>query len=219
MTGCSAPAFKDTLSLVNGLLIERPLAGPAAAQIIQCVVCWRQCKSRCRCLLDHDGLWLAVLDGRRTGQNAGIGVDLVEQGNGDCAADVFQRDLKRVCIRFAAGRVVQHEVAIAVGKGDLQGRLLKQPCAPSRVLFRCVVVRGIEGCPLPVGFCRRDGVRCADSPAPVNLLQFAALIHTKGIRCVTAIAPEYRPCSRRGCAGRLRLRESNSSTYGSCENQ
>src|SRR5271165_6290489 len=113
------------------------------------------------------------------------------QNDRDGPADVLERDVERMFIGLSAGNVVRHQVAVAVGKGDLERGLLKQPRAPAGVLLWRVVVGRVERSPLALRVRRRNGVAGADSPAPVNLLQLPALVHAKSVGCVAAVETKY----------------------------
>ncbi len=126
VTGCAAPAFKDPLAWVERLLGQVPLARPAAGEVIQRIVRRRQrpcCSSR---LFDRDRLRFAVFDGRGTSQDPACCINRIVQRYVYFTSDILKRHFKT--IRFdGVTLVVQHQVAIAVSEGDLQGRFDKEP--------------------------------------------------------------------------------------------
>ena len=96
MAGGSAAAFDDARAGMQRLLVQGPLARPAAGQIVQRVVGGRQGPGGGSGLLDGDRLRLAILDGRRARQDAAVRIDGVVQGDENIALDVLEYDVKAV---------------------------------------------------------------------------------------------------------------------------
>ena len=86
--------------------------------------------------------------------------------------------------------VVEHQVAVAIGKCDLKGRLVEQARAPARVLLRRVGVGAIEGGPLTHRLGLRKVVGSCEATAPVELLEFAAGVNADDIGDVAAVEAE-----------------------------
>ncbi len=103
--------------------------------------------------------------------------------------DVLQNDIEAVLSLFVAV-VVQHQIAIAVGERDLEGRFNKESSAPACVLLRRVCVGSVKGGPFAHGSCRRNLVRRCQSAAKVKLLQLTARVYTEDVGNVSTIEPE-----------------------------
>ena len=179
---------------MNRLLVQGPLAGPAAGEVTEGVVSRRQGPFGSGSLFHGYGLRVFVLEGGRTRQDSGVRIDSVVQRDIDLARNIFQHYVKAVC-GCGVAEVVENQVAVSVGKGDLQGRLGEQSCAPAGVLLRGVVIGGVEGSPLGERRGLLKAVRCRQPCAPVKLLQFPTRVHAKNIRDIAAIEPE----NLRGC--------------------
>ena len=200
VAGRAAAALEHARPPPQRLLVQRPLARPAAGQVAQRVVGRRQREGRRGRLLHGHRLPLAVLDGGRARQDSALRVDPVAQRHVDLALDVTESHLEAVG-RGRVALVVQHQVAVAVGEGDLERRLHEQPRPPARVLLRRGGVRRVERGPLGHrrGLGKMVGLR--QPSAPVELLQLTARVHPEDVGGVSSVHSE--DLGRRVVGGRV----------------
>ncbi len=189
MAGRSSAALEHALTGMQSLLGERPLAGPAAGEVVERVVRGRQGPGGRGSLLNGDGLRFAILDGGPARENAAGRVHCVVQCNEDVAANVLEDDVEAVGRRFVAV-VVEDEVAVAIGESDLESRFDEEARAPAGVLLRRGGVGGIEGRGLAHGRGGAEVVAGCQAAAPVELLQLAPGIDAEDIGDVAAVEAE-----------------------------
>ncbi len=203
MPGGAAAAFQHAGRTDDRILIQCPFAGPAPGQIAEGVAPRCQGPLRRGSLFDHHRLLFFALDGRGTRQDAAFGVHGISERDVNFAGKVFQQNFQRFrAIRHGFDKM-QNQIAIAVGERDLQGRLGVQPGAPGRVFLRRGGVWRIEGSHFRIRVRGGKRVMRADASSPIERLQFAALIHRKGVSGVSAIETKY--LSRRRSGGILRI--------------
>src|SRR5882724_3199309 len=94
MTGRSSPAFDHPRSADDWLLIQRPLARPAARQITQRVSRGRERPLRGSSLFNRDRLLLFVLNDCRTCKDTALGIDRITQCHVDFARNILQQHIE-----------------------------------------------------------------------------------------------------------------------------
>jgi hypothetical protein len=104
----------------------------------------RQVPAGCGRLLDGEAGLRTVFDGGGAAEDAGVFVHAVAEGDEEVARDVAQDDGEGVG-GDGVGDVVEDEVAVAVGEGDLEGGLDVEFGSPAGELLQGGGVGGIEG--------------------------------------------------------------------------
>src|ERR1700716_1840958 len=139
--GRAASALENGFSGLDGLLVQIPLPSPSTREIAQAVVRSTRQVPRTRSYL-LDGQWRggSILQPCRSSEDAGGRVCLVLQVNIDFLGDVLKPDDELVALD-GVRYILQHEIAIAVRKGDLQIGLNVEASAPSNELL----TRGVNG--------------------------------------------------------------------------
>ena len=181
MAGGAASAFEDGLAGLDGAGVVVELATPTAAEVVHGVVgAAREVPAGCGGLLDGEGGGGAVFDGGGAAEDAGVGIDGVAEGDEDVAGDVAEDDGEGVAFD-GVGEVVEDEVAVAVGEGDLEGWLVVEFGAPACELLRGVGVGEVEGGSLGKDVCCGDVVTCGEAMAPVKGLELVALVDAEDV--------------------------------------
>ena len=111
------------------------------------------------------------------------------EGDGEGSIDVLEEHVHAAGAEGVA-HIVEDEVAVAVGEGDLEGGLVVQALSPGDELLRCVGVGGVKRGPLGGGLGSGEGVRGGDAAAPVELLELATGIDAEDVGDVAAVEAE-----------------------------
>jgi len=82
---------------MNRLLVQAPLASPAAGEVTEVLVSRRQGPCGSGSLFHGYGLRVFVLEGGRTRQDSCVRIDSVVQRDIDLARNIFQHYVKAVC--------------------------------------------------------------------------------------------------------------------------
>src|SRR5580698_7645045 len=86
--------------------------------------------------------------------------------------------------------VLEYQIPVPVGEGDLQVRLYVQSSTPCDKLLPCGIDRGIERGSPWIRLSRRKGVCRIETPAPVQSLNLPVLVNPEDIRHVSSVDAE-----------------------------
>src|SRR6185437_3931490 len=179
--GRAAAAFQHRLTRVHWLLLQCEFARPTATQVAQTIICSaRQVPGSCRDLLERNRRLSVVLDISPAPKNARFRVDRIMQYDDYVARNILHYDRKLV----AADRmrdVFQHEITIAIWKGDLQVRLNENAATPARKLLRRRGRRKIERRKSGGRLGGREMVSVREPLPPVEGLQLPTLVDAEHI--------------------------------------
>ncbi len=190
VAGRSPAAFNDAGSALNRFLVQGPLAGPAAGQIVQGVTGGGQGPLRGGGLFNHDRLFFPIFNTRGPRQNAALGVHGVAQGYVDFAGNILEQHVYRMGIVRRGLHKVKHQIAIAIGEADFERGFREQTCTPACILLRGGGGGRVERSPLREGMRGSNGVVGADTSTPVDRLQLATLVDPERVSGVAAIEAE-----------------------------
>src|SRR5713101_2536456 len=190
VAGRSPAAFNDAGSALNRFLIQRPLAGPAAGQIAQGVTGGGQGPLRGGGLFNHDRLFFPIFNTRGPRQNAALGVHGVAQGYVNFAGNILEQYVYGMGIVRRGLNKMKYQIAIAIGKTDLERGFGEQARTPAGILLRRGSGGRVERSPLRKGMRGSNGVVRVYTSTPVDRLYLAALVDPEGISGIAAIEAE-----------------------------
>src|SRR5579875_652917 len=123
------------------------------------------------------------MDRAPASQDASIRISEVVESDLDGIADIFEFDVQPVAF-LAMADILQHEIAIATGAGDLEGRFVEARTAPTWILFVFEHLVRIEGGDIAASLCWRKIRDSWKRAAPVEMLEFAVGRESHRIRAI-----------------------------------
>ncbi len=127
-----------------------------------------------------------VLDLGGAAQDAGLGIGLILQRDVDLARDILHHNAELVAVDLMRN-ILEREVAIAVGEGDLEVGLDVETTAPTDELMRSCGDGRIEGRSFGHGFGRGKAVTGPKALAPIEGLQLLVLVDAENVSGVRGV--------------------------------